>query len=103
MLAQQLCSDDRARFELVQLAQVHDAVDLAGQADGHGALALAAQLGQSAVERRLAALEAGANRVARVLALLAARRGLAVPASDATPDALLLLARAGVRLQVGEC
>src|SRR4051812_12258038 len=65
-----------------------------------GAVAEAA-LGRAAVERRLAALEQRLEHLgagAGVLALAAARGGLAVPAADAAADALLelVLVNAGV-------
>jgi hypothetical protein len=75
-------------------------VFFAGGAERHSALAFATQFGQTAEERGLAAFKAGLNRVTSVLTFLAARRGFAMPASDAATDPLFPFAGALGRTEV---
>jgi hypothetical protein len=89
---------ERAGFKrLLQAAEIDDAKILAEH------LVVEAALGQAAMERRLAALEAVERDAGtRRLALAAAAAGLALARADAAPDALRAVMGAGIVLDLVE-
>jgi hypothetical protein len=91
---QQLRSHLGAGVELVQCDQVDDGEVLLVRVLEPG------KLGEAHRERRLPALETGAQRVARLEALGAATGGLSAPAAFAATDPHLRLLRSGGRLQM---